>query len=53
MNRRLTTLAPAWLARLVRDVEGARWDYPYPIWAMTGGTFINMFGGSMVFPRFI
>ncbi|HLE30413.1 MAG TPA: hypothetical protein VI793_19985 [Anaerolineales bacterium] len=36
MNRRLTTLAPAWLARLVRDVEGARWDYPYPIWAGVG-----------------
>ena len=29
-----------------------RREYPRSIWALTGGTFINSFGGSMVFPLF-
>ena len=45
-------LVPLPLVRLARSVERARWDYPYSIWTMTGGTFINTFGGSMVFPIF-
>jgi MFS family permease len=40
------------LVRLTRDIERARWDYPYAIWTMTGGALINSFGGSMVFPIF-
>jgi len=40
------------LVRLARNIERSRWDYPYSIWTMTGGTFINTFGGSMVFPIF-
>ena len=43
---------PLPLVRLARNIERSRWDYPYSIWAMTGGTFINTFGGSMVFPIF-
>lgn len=40
------------ITRLARNIESARWEYPYTIWTMTGGTFINSFGGSMVFPIF-
>jgi len=43
---------PPWLSRYVVSAERMRQDYPYPIWMMTGGTFINSFGGSMVFPIF-
>lgn len=43
---------PPWLTRLLLSAERTRWEYPYPIWAMTGGMFINTFGGSMVFPIF-
>lgn len=43
---------PQPIVRLARNIERSRWDYPYSIWTMTGGTFINSFGGSMVFPIF-
>jgi MFS family permease len=29
-----------------------RREYSRSIWSLTGGTFINSFGGSMVFPLF-
>jgi MFS family permease len=45
-------LVPLSVRRLARNIERARWDYPHAIWTMTGGTFINTFGGSMVFPIF-
>jgi MFS family permease len=35
-----------------RSVRQLRHEYPRSIWTMTGGAFINSFGGSMVFPIF-
>ncbi len=52
MNRKLSSLLPDWLVGFTASVEKTRWEHSYPIWAMTGGTFINTFGGSMVFPIF-
>ncbi len=40
------------LTRLRRDIDSARYDYPHAIWTLVGGTFVNTFGGSMVFPIF-
>ena len=34
------------------DLRHLRREYPRSIWSLTGGTFINSFGGSMVFPLF-
>ena len=34
------------------DLRRLRREYPRSIWSLTGGTFINSFGGSMVFPLF-
>src|SRR5512135_729413 len=38
--------------RLRSDLRNIRREYSRSIWALTGGTFINSFGGSMVFPLF-
>ncbi len=38
--------------RMRSDLRHLRREYPRSIWALTGGTFINSFGGSMVFPLF-
>jgi len=38
--------------RLRSDLRRIRREYSRSIWALTGGTFINSFGGSMVFPLF-
>ena len=38
--------------RLRSDLRHVRREYSRSIWALTGGTFINSFGGSMVFPLF-
>jgi len=38
--------------RLRSDLRNIRREYPRSIWALAGGTFINSFGGSMVFPLF-
>src|SRR5512135_2060290 len=35
-----------------RSARQLRHEYPRSIWTMTGGAFINSFGGSMVFPIF-
>jgi MFS family permease len=43
---------PGWATRFARNIERARYDYPHAIWTMVGGTFINTFGSSMVFPLF-
>ena len=40
------------LRRRWNDLRHLRREYPRSIWALTGGTFINSFGGSMVFPLF-
>jgi MFS family permease len=44
------------LTRAIRrrrnDLRHLRREYPRSIWSLTGGTFINSFGGSMVFPLF-
>ena len=45
-------MLPWQLRRLGYDLRRVRREYPRSIWAMTGGTFINSFGGSMVFPLF-
>ena len=41
---------PLW--RVANNIRHTRREYPRSIWALTGGTFINSFGGSMVFPLF-
>ena len=38
--------------RLSNNLRHLRKEYPRSIWSLTGGTFINSFGGSMVFPLF-
>lgn len=38
--------------RLRSDLRHIRREYSRSIWALAGGTFINSFGGSMVFPLF-
>ncbi len=38
--------------RMLSSIRQMRREYPRSIWALTGGTFINSFGGSMVFPLF-
>lgn len=38
--------------RISGNLRHVRREYPRSIWALTGGTFINSFGGSMVFPLF-
>src|SRR5512136_136873 len=38
--------------RMSNNLRHVRREYPRSIWALTGGTFINSFGGSMVFPLF-
>jgi hypothetical protein len=40
------------IKRAARNIDRTRKEYPCSIWTMTGGTFINSFGGSMVFPIF-
>src|SRR5512143_900456 len=45
-------MLPQRLRRLGPDLRQVRREYPRSIWALTGGTFINSFGGSMVFPLF-
>jgi MFS family permease len=40
------------IRRTARNIDRVRREYPRSIWTMTGGTFINSFGGSMVFPIF-
>lgn len=40
------------IKRTARNIDRTRKEYPRAIWTMTGGTFINSFGGSMVFPIF-
>lgn len=48
----LYRLLPGSVLRLLRNTERARYDYPPALWTMVGGTFINTFGSSMVFPLF-
>lgn len=38
--------------RLANNINRVRRDYPVQIWTLAGGSFINFFGGSMVFPLF-
>lgn len=40
------------LRRQQNSFRQLRREYSRSIWALTGGTFINSFGGSMVFPLF-
>ena len=40
------------IRRISRNIDRTRKEYPRSIWTMTGGTFINSFGGLMVFPLF-